>query len=290
MNNRSAANRPPAFEPSRVYTPMQNSLRHSDRDRLRLKQYGDTSNLNARYELHARFSTNRRGWHPWVFDQLTAPSGGKILEVGCGPGYLWNHNAERIPAHWQVTLSDFSPGMVRAARKGLLRIEATFDFVVCDVQAIPFGDHEFDVIIANHMLYHVPDRKRAFAEIRRVLKPGGRLYAAANGKGDKRSITELGRTVNPGAFADKAESSDWFSLESGRKELDEWFSDLSVLKYEDALRITESGPLVAYFKSFKRLSDQELRDLGKIADREIARWGAIYIWKQPGLLVAKKQM
>lgn len=269
---------------------MQKSSRHSDRDHLRCHQYGDTSNLNARYELHARFSTNRRGWHPWIFDQLKSPSNARILEVGCGPGFLWTHNAERIPARWEVTLSDFSPGMVGAARERLSKIEATFDFVVCDVQAIPFGDREFDAVIANHMLYHVPDRKRAFAEIRRVLKPGGRLYAAANGRGDKGNISELACRVNPNAFQKKRGNSDWFSLESGRKELDEWFSGARVRKYEDALRITESGPLVAYFKSFGRLSDRELRELEKIADREIAGKGAIHIRKQPGLLIAKKQV
>ncbi len=269
---------------------MQNSTRQSNRDRLRLEQYGDTSNLNARYELHARFSTNTRGWHPWVFDRLTAPSGGKILEVGCGAGYLWTHNAERIPAHWQVTLSDFSPGMVGAAKESLSNLGAEFAFVVCDVQAIPFGDKKFDVVIANHMLYHVPDRQRAFSEILRILKPGGRLYAAANGKGDKRSITELGRRVNPNAFQDKGGNSDWFSLENGRNELEECFSNVRLRRYEDALRITESGPLVAYFKSFGRLSDRELQELEKFADREIARRGAIHIRKQPGLLIAKKQV
>ena len=179
--------------------------------------------------------------------------------------------------------------MVGAAGESLARVEATFRFVTCDVQAIPFGDHEFDVVIANHMLYHVPDRRKAFTEIRRVLKPGGRLYAAANGKGDKANISELARRVSPNAFPDKAADPDWFSLEIGREELDEWFSDVRVRKYEDALRITESAPLVAYFKSFGRLSDQELRELGKIADREIAGTGAIHIRKQPGLLVATNQ-
>lgn len=210
--------------------------------------------------------------------------------MGCGPGFLWTHNAERIPARWEVTLSDFSPGMVGATRESLSRYEATFDFVVCDVQAIPFGDLEFDVVIANHMLYHVPDRQRALSEIRRVTKPGGHFYAAANGKGDKGNIDELARRVNPNAFQNKRGNSDWFSLESGRKELDEWFSDVRVRKYEDALRITESGPLVAYFKSFGRLSDQELRELEKIADQEIAGKGAIHIRKQPGLLIAKRQV
>ncbi len=180
--------------------------------------------------------------------------------------------------------------MVRAARDGLSRIEATIDFVVCDVHAIPFGVQEFDVVIANHMFYHVPDRRKAYSEIRRVLKPGGRLYAAANGKADKRSISELARRVNPNIFQDKAGNSDWFSLESGLKELDEWFSNVYLQNYKDALQITESGPLVAYFKSFNRLSARELRELGKIADREIASMGAIHIRKQPGLLLSRKQI
>ncbi len=262
---------------------------HPDRDHLRLEQYGDSTNLNARYELHARFSSNRYGWHPWVFDQLSVPRNGKILEVGCGPGFLWNKNAERIPAHWRVTLSDFSPGMVRAARQSLSSFDASFDFVVFDVQAIPYGHCEFDVVIANHMLYHVPDRGKAYSEIRRVLKPGGFLHAAANGKDDKRNISELGRRVNRNAFPDKEESSDWFNLESGGKELEAWFSDVNVQKYEDALCITESTPLVAYFESFKRLSAQELCKLRKIADREIAGNGAIHTAKRPGLFVARKR-
>ena len=176
--------------------------------------------------------------------------------------------------------------MVKAARERLSNVEATFNFVVFDVQAIPFGDRKFDAVIANHRLYHVPDRRTAFSEIRRVLKPGGFLYAAANGRGDKRNISELGRRVNPDLFPDKVTDSNWFSLESGRRELEEWFSDVRLHKYEDALRITESGPLVAYFKSFNRLSASELRELEKIANREIALKGAIHIRKQPGLLSA----
>ena len=266
---------------------MSRSTMHSDRDHLRREQYGDSTNLNARYELHARFSTNKRGWHPWVFDQLSVPRNGKILEVGCGPGFLWNNNAERIPAHWRVTLSDFSPGMVRAARQSLSSFDASFDFVVFDVQAIPYIDSEFDVVIANHMLYHVPDRRKAFSEIRRVLKPGGFLHAAANGKSDKRKLTELEQWVNRNPSADQTQRSNWFSIETGGKELDEWFCDVSVLRYDDALHVTESEPLAAYFASFKRLSAGELNKLRKIADREIAQKGAIRIPKRPGLFVAR---
>ncbi len=55
-------------------------------------------------------------------------------------------------------------------------------FKEIDAQSIPFEDETFDAVIANHMLYHVPDRPKAIAEIKRVLKPGGRLIATTIGK------------------------------------------------------------------------------------------------------------
>ena len=77
------------------------------------RQYHDDSNLNARSALHERFSTNPYGWHRWVFDHLTTlPVQMCILELGCGPGYLWDANRDRIPAGWDLTLTDFSAGMV----------------------------------------------------------------------------------------------------------------------------------------------------------------------------------
>ena len=45
------------------------------------------------------------------------------------------------------------------------------DYAVLDLQALPFPEACFDAVIANHMLYHVPDRPRALAEVQRVLKP-----------------------------------------------------------------------------------------------------------------------
>ena len=49
-------------------------------------QYQTATNLNARISLHQRFSTNRYGWFPWLFDRLRFPPQARILELGCGPG------------------------------------------------------------------------------------------------------------------------------------------------------------------------------------------------------------
>jgi len=85
----------------------------SDPHLLLTNQYKNASNLNARVQLHDRFSTNKYGWHRWVFDQIRCPPKSRILELGCGTGLLWAKNRDRIPAEWDLVLSDFSPGMLR---------------------------------------------------------------------------------------------------------------------------------------------------------------------------------
>src|SRR5689334_14435133 len=109
------------------------------------------------------------------------PANAILIELGAGVGWLWLRNGRRIPVGWDITLSDFSPGMVAEQRKNMAQIPRPFSFEEIDVQAIPHPDASFDAVIANHMLYHVPDRPKAIAEMRRVLKPGGTLFTATNG-------------------------------------------------------------------------------------------------------------
>src|SRR5437867_1062098 len=111
----------------------------SDQQYLLTEQYQDATNLTARIRLHARFSTNRYGWTRWLFDQLRLGPDARVLELGCGPGHLWRENMEHIPEGWEVTLTDFSAGMLREAH-GNLGGGRPFRFMVVDAQAIPFPE------------------------------------------------------------------------------------------------------------------------------------------------------
>jgi len=95
--------------------------------------------------------------------------------------WLWRKNIVRIPTTWDITLSDFSAGMVHEAQQQLRGTSHPFTFAVIDAQAIPYPEAAFDAVIANHMLYHVPDRAAALAEMKRVLKPGGHVFASTVG-------------------------------------------------------------------------------------------------------------
>ena len=251
------------------------------------EQYKDAANLNARIQLHARFSTNKRGWNRWVFDQFKIAPGGHILELGCGPGKLWMSNLNRIGADWQITLSDFSEGMLQEAQQNLGQSQHHFTFQVIDAQAIPFEDASLDAVIANHMLYHVPDRSQALAEIRRVLKPDGRFYASTMGDSDLQEISELIGRVDR-AYSQRRRRYP-FSLENGAEQLAQWFASITLYRYDDALVVTESEPLIDYILSGSAktvLVGEKLQRLQDLLKQDLAAHHAIYITKDSGLFEA----
>lgn len=260
----------------------------TDQAYLLSEQYGDAAKLNARIELHRCFSTNKRGWMPWVFDQLDLPANSAVLDVGCGPCDLWAENADRIPDGWRIVLSDFSPGMLQQARDGLRPVARPFTFWCADAQALPFASGRFDAVIANHMLYHVPDRARAIAEMHRVLKPGGRLYAGTNGHAHMRELREWIARFGP--QADEFDAALGFGLENGAEQLSRWFPEATLRRYPDGLAVTEAGPFVAYALSMSRAPAirNNLEAFVRSVEQAIASQGAIHITKDAGLFVAPK--
>ncbi len=179
-------------------------------------------------------------WPRWLFDGSAPPPGARVLEVGCGPAAIWEANLDRIDPSWKLTLTDFSAGMIEAARRVL---GDRAEYLVADAQELPFPDASFDVVLANHMLYHVPDRPKALAELARVLVPGGMLHAATNGEGHMRELDEL---VPAWSFA---QHTDDFGLETGVAQLEPFFMDVRVERHACDLEVTEAGPVVAYVRS-----------------------------------------
>jgi ubiquinone/menaquinone biosynthesis C-methylase UbiE len=259
----------------------------TDQNYLLNEQYKSSTNLEARIALHRRFSINTYDWHRWVLDHVKLPQQARVIEIGCGPGQLWAQNADRIPAEWDITLSDFSPGMVAQAQQNLREVAGNFRFTQCDVQSIPLDDASFDAVIANHMLYHVPNRAKAFSEIRRILKPGGRFYAATNGL---KHMQELNALIERFLDAPIDPAAQWsaahFNLESGAEELGRFFVDVTLHRYEDGLIVTEAEPLVAYITSGSKLQPEQHAALSAFIERELVANGSMSITKETGLFEA----
>ncbi len=262
----------------------------TDQQYLKGNQYKDSSNLAARAVIHQRFSTNSYGWFNWVFDRLeTLPSDAKILELGCGPAYMWTECIQRIPAEWKITLSDLSAGMLDAAWRNLVVTGRAFKFEEIDAQSIPYADETFDAVIANHMLYHVPDRSKAIGEMQRVLKTGGRLFVTTVGDTHMKEMMDWYRQVH----VDKVWESfaNPFTLENGLEQLKPFVPNLRLSRYEDNLEITELEPIMAYIHSglrAKELSEKELSGLHGNLEKELQEKGRIFVRKDSGLFEAVK--
>ncbi len=262
---------------------------YHDQTYLLNSQYKDATNLSARVRLHERFSVNKYGWHHWVFDHFELDAGSNVLEVGCGPGLLWLSNRHRIPASWQITLTDFSPGMLQVARERLG--EERFNYEVADAQALPFTDAHFDAVIANHMLYHVPDLPRALAEIRRVLKVGGRFYASTIGRGHMHELDELIWKRWPDSPWKGLGKSAPFILENGQEALAPFFAQITKHIYKDALEVTEAELLAEYVFSGRLgslLSSQYREAFIALLRQELAERGTIHITNASGMFEARK--
>jgi ubiquinone/menaquinone biosynthesis C-methylase UbiE len=115
-----------------------------------------------------------------VVEMAAIRPGDNVLDVGCGTGNLTLTAKEYAGPNGTVVGTDASPEMIEAARKKALRMRSVTVFDVGLAEDIAYPDATFDVVINRLMIHHLPDdvKRRAFAEVLRVLKPGGRLFIA----------------------------------------------------------------------------------------------------------------
>ena len=146
-----------------------------------LAQYATPDRLSTRISIHDKYSVNRQGFSNWIAEHYSFAPGASVLELGCGTGAFWTGRDSLIRSCRRLILSDFSEGMLDAARKTLAgRPEIAFERI--DIRQIPYPDRSFDAVIANMMLYHVPDIPGALREVRRVLREGGTFCCATYGE------------------------------------------------------------------------------------------------------------
>ena len=105
------------------------------------------------------------------------PTEGKVLDVGCGTGEITKRLKELFPKA-TFTGIDLVESHLELARRN---VDATFQ--IGDALDMPFDDASFDLVVCRHLVQAVPDAPRVFAEMKRVLKPGGRMHVIAEDYG-----------------------------------------------------------------------------------------------------------
>lgn len=271
------------------------SERFTDKKYLRGDQYSTSDKLAARIRLHANYGTEERS----VFDKFWdlahefAPLDAVVLGVGSGRGDLWKHNAEQLPEQWQITLTDFSGGMLRDNQDYVGDLASKLGYAVVDVQNVPFPDGHFDMIFANYMLYHVPDIEQAMRELRRVLKPDGALFAMTNGASHMTEMYKLAHSVDETIEPERLYMRK-FSVQNGAERLQTAFGSVAYHSFDSDLVVPEPQPIIDYIASMMSIpgelfvnGNEKETYLRQLLAQRIADGGAIRISKETGLFIAR---
>jgi SAM-dependent methyltransferase len=254
--------------------------------------------LRVRQETHDRYSNPPVDFVAWALNCVNWRGDEAILDVGCGPGRWYEVIHNKLPDASYYGL-DLYPGMLRnhSGRSHL---------ALADAQTLPYADGQFDVVMANHMLFHVQDSDVAIKEFHRVLKPGGIFMATSNSIHNmpelqvllRRAVTLL---VPPGTtnIQVPVAHSDFFTLEAGTRHLSRHF--YAVVRYDlpGTLVFPSVEPLLAYLESTRSVREPQLPpeiawdDVMLIVREQVNRlldhFGELVINKLAGLLVATDQ-
>ena len=248
------------------------------------EQYKTAGGLDIRISFHNKYSTNKLGFANWIVSNYEIVEGMKVLEIGCGTGSLWHGQDEVMRKFGKLILTDFSEGMLETAKANIGN-KSNVEFQQADIQDLNFEDNSFDMVIANSMLYHVPDLNKGLREVRRVLKDDGTFYCST--MGENNFIERLAEWFQLGGEDFRPNHN--FTLQNGREKLQVAFSDIEARTYPDSLHITDVDDLVSYLTSLaslKALNDVPAEKLKEII-MEHAVNGVVDLPKEYGMFVAK---
>jgi ubiquinone/menaquinone biosynthesis C-methylase UbiE len=234
-------------------------------------QYAGPANFDARVRIYRLYAKAQPSWPKWLFDEIRPREHERVLEVGGGTGNLWAQNAGRLPVARRIVLSDASAGMLEAARARLAGLSQSFAFELVDAQDIPFPAADFDLTIACHMLYHVPDRSRAISELARVTAPSGRCCVATNDWVHLIELRELlARFEIENSMIRVGRDEAFFDLETATAELATQFENVRVARRQDRLDVTDASVLGDYVRSAVPLDARNLERVTAL-EQHVAR-------------------
>jgi ubiquinone/menaquinone biosynthesis C-methylase UbiE len=250
------------------------------------EQYSNSTNLNTRISIHEKYSVNQLGFGNWLYRQYVLKDNMRILELGCGTGELWTNRLDHLGSGSSLILSDFSEGMVELVRNKYSAYQGV-SFEQINIEEIPYDTESFDLVIANMMLYHVPDLQQGLKEVYRVLKSGGSFYCATFGENGIQQY--LTRTL--GKYGIHIDINGSFNLQNGADILGKHFTKVDRLDYIDALEVTKTEDLLEYLYSMASIGN-----IGSVGREELYRCfeenkdekGIIHIPKEYGMFRCRK--
>ncbi len=214
--------------------------------------YASDGPLQTRVDTHRRYSRLQEPWGDWLLGLVTIDPHAAVLDAGCGTGAILL-SATRLTLRGRVVGVDQSQAMLDRCRADANDAGLRVHLARGDVQRLPFADASFDLVMMNHMLYHVPDIPTALTEARRILRPGGVFLAATNSVDSMPQLAKALRGAWVSAGLGEPPSGEGlarrFGLENGGALVGEVFGNVARHDRRDALMFPTPDPFLAYAAS-----------------------------------------
>ncbi|HTV30384.1 MAG TPA: methyltransferase domain-containing protein [Xanthobacteraceae bacterium] len=254
-------------------------------------QYRDSSKLARRANLHKYGSPSGVSWFDWIAQKAALPADTRVLDVGCGPGWMWR--AGGFPSKLDLTLTDISDGMVSEAItrvRGFGRYRSV-EGPQADALSLPFRDQSFGAVLACHMLYHVSDPGSALDEMIRVLRPGGMLVVTTTGIDNMSEMYALAHAAWGAPATDPG--GERFGLEAAGEALRARLNDVESASVTNVLRVTDGEDIVSALASYPPGEHASPHQLGMlrtmITTRMTAENGVFSITTRQGLVKGRSR-
>jgi SAM-dependent methyltransferase len=224
------------------------------------QQYYNSESWRIRHDTHERYTFPRRSFVAWMMDLIPFRGDEKLLDAGCGPGRYYTYLQQHQPNVRYYGL-DYSEGM-------LAEHPAPERVVRGDMNAIPYPDNTFDIVMANHVMYLVGNIDAALDELTRVLKPGGILVMATSSQDSMPQFRELFRRAillvsPPGSTNDihvPETMHQRFALENGSRILARHFYAVVRHDLPSTLVFPEVDPIMSYLEATRAVREPQLPD------------------------------
>lgn len=159
---------------------------------------GETERVKGWFDKHAGdFDKRIAWWERRLFEGgrewVCARASGDVLEIGTGTG----RNLGLLPKGVRLTGIELSPAMLEIARRRAADLGLAADLRVGDAQALDFPANRFDTVVSTLTLCSIPDARRAIAEGKRVLRPGGRIVMMEHVRSPSMPVRAVQQALNP---------------------------------------------------------------------------------------------
>ena len=190
----------------------------------------------------------------WVLDHIPVWESASILDAGGAWGrFIWSL-LDNYHIHAEnIVLTDLSHGMLQTANDEAQKRQISIKTTVCNIESLPFKRHEFDVVMANKVLYHLQDIDKGVQELARVLKPDGTLLATTNsGKIKAMIIAFHYQALDALNIPYEPEPPSTFSMENGSAILSRQFRNVEMFYFEAETLIDNAAEVRATYETIGR--------------------------------------